>query len=85
MSSCKFTFVIFCSYCESNKPISCFTQYYTEPFVAMKSSVKNFAGFDTQYTPAKNLHQIQAHMTFTKGEQCRDSVAYSQWHGLEKA
>ena len=32
-------------------------QKYIVPFVAMNKSVKNFDGFDHQYTPEEQLHQ----------------------------
>ena len=46
----------------------------------MNKLVKAFDGIHLQSTPEKNLHRIDAHMTFTMGEQLIDHVAYNHWH-----
>ena len=59
-------------------PSSLNTQNYTVPFVAMNKSVEPFDLFDHQFTPENILHEIDANMIFTIGEQIFDPVAYNQ-------
>ena len=51
----------------------------------MKTSVNFFDGLDHQYTPEKQLHQIDAHMIFTMREQLLDLAAYMQWQNRRRA
>ena len=51
----------------------------------MSKSVKTFDGLDHQYSSKEELHQIDAHMTFTMGEQPVDPVDYNQWHKQKMA
>ena len=46
----------------------------------MNKSVKTIGRLDHQYTPENNLHQFDAHMIYTTGEQTLHPVAYNQWH-----
>ena len=49
---------------------------FTVPFVALSKSAKTFDGLDHQYKLEEDLHQTDAHMTFTMGEQLFGPVAY---------
>ena len=51
----------------------------------MNKSVKTFDGLDHQYIDAEDLHQIDAHMIFNKGEQLRILAAHNQWHNPKMA
>ena len=51
----------------------------------MNKSVKTFHELDHENTPAEYLHQIDAHTTFTMGEQPLDRETYKQEHKLKKA
>ena len=61
------------------------TQNKTVPFAARKKSVKTFDGLDHQYTPEKDLQQIDTHMIFTIGEQPLNLLAGNQWHKRKMA
>ena len=45
------------------------TQQFTVTLVALNKLVETFDGLDHQYTPEKQLYQIDAHMMFTIGGQ----------------
>ena len=45
----------------------------------MNKSVTLFDGLDHQNTPDKELHQIDAHVIFTMGEQPLDPAAFKEW------
>ena len=70
---CKLTLIFFCSYCESKKPPPENTQNYTVPFVTLNKSVKTSDGLDHQNPPEENLHQIDAHLILSMGEQPLDT------------
>ena len=59
------------------KPFSVNTQNFAVAFIALIKSLKGFDRLDHQYTPADYLHQIDAHMTFTLGEQPLNHLAYN--------
>ena len=66
-------------------PSSAHTQNYTVPFVAMNKSVNTFDGINHQNTPEEHLHQIDAHIIFTMGEQPLSPAAYNQGHKQDLA
>ena len=61
------------------------TQNHTILFVAINKSFKTFDGLDHQYTPEEYLHQIDAHLIYTTGEQPLDPVSYNQRHKRKMA
>ena len=73
--------ILFSSFSTVNpiNPSSLNTQTYTVTFVAMNNSVKTLHGRNHQFTPEKYLHQIDAYMICTMGEQPLGHVAYNQW------
>ena len=42
--------------------------------------MKTFDGLEHHHTSGGNLHQIEAHLIFTWGEEPLDTVAFNQWH-----
>ena len=48
--------------------------------VAINKSVQTFDGLDHQRTPEEHLHQSDAHIIFTMGQQPFDLGSYNQWH-----